>query len=628
MTNFLIPITVNQLPTIAELDGKQGMFILPDGSININRQDGTWMIINKQSDHAGILKPDDTVSVQPGVAKWYWTGPGTYNHAGGFTFENLGILSYNGSSWDGMEVELASNTSNISLVLHSFISGTGTTTDIDTSTLTWEAKIYKIGTGYISNSSNSSVKIDVSNYNKLNITCKKWLTNDSADLLLFGTVIGVSYGNSVILIPGRLSGGGITNPNQVPTETYSDIDVSSYSDIYIMCSNALTTSPTLTLTSVSLPTTDAVKNYIDDQIDSVVSQINGNTRIFNVKDYGAKGDGVTVDRVAIQNAINACFAAGGGKVYFPYPDAFYYLGTNLTTYNQVYGQINNNGMPYAQLIIPLNTDTTKLITIELVGDFKINMADEVITNVGKTQKGFIKSGYVENGNTNYTSILSSIYAPNNTWGNKNYIHVHIENLTFRNETKNGNTHIENKMLGINAGNITQFTFDYLKIETSSALESAIEPTFSIGLILPTVNNKAQLGEGSIYVVGYCHGIMLGEHFTSNRALIVGCVNGLLFPDSASSYHSISIQHLNIECCRNNILMQNSNQVLNIFNYDTEHYVDSTKWYDFKYDIKKTGGSGKVNIFNSQVTKSFAGNVNEFFTTGSPTYKILTGVGAN
>jgi polygalacturonase len=58
-------------------------------------------------------------------------------------------------------------------------------------------------------------------------------------------------------------------------------------------------------------------------------------RIFSPRDFGATGDGKTLDSAAINRAIDACNAAGGGVVYLApgtYLSGTVILRSNVTLY--------------------------------------------------------------------------------------------------------------------------------------------------------------------------------------------------------------------------------------------------------------------------------------------------------
>ena len=87
-------------------------------------------------------------------------------------------------------------------------------------------------------------------------------------------------------------------------------------------------------------------------------------RVYNIRSYGAKGDKTTLDTAALQAAIDACTADGGGTVLVP--AGTFVIGTvelksNVTLHISAGGTLLGSGdgkQYHAVDAIPLHGDTT------------------------------------------------------------------------------------------------------------------------------------------------------------------------------------------------------------------------------------------------------------------------------
>ncbi len=302
-----------------------------------------------------------------------------------------------------------------------------------------------------------------------------------------------------------------------------------------------------------------------------ITTLSGNQ--YNVKDFGAKGDGKTDDTKAVQKAINAA-AEQGGIVFFP-----------AGIYNIAGPVIDSVGghSCYSQLYIPYS-DIENPKTIVFKGEFAPEFELQGIIKVNPSVKGAILFSSVITSDSTH-AVISMLKGTKGGWTQWNYTTPSFKDLGIRTCTMKGTETVANSMCGINLRYASKCYLDNILIDIQCPLSISKDPrrAGSVGLVTPEVNNHALIHIGLIRVGGYAYGIKFSEHFVGQDIQVVCCNIGIL---SEISHHSSSVQTLEIECCRYPVVF-NPGHNLFVANYNTEHFLGD-KWFRFVQDITFKG----------------------------------------
>ena len=246
--------------------------------------------------------------------------------------------------------------------------------------------------------------------------------------------------------------------------------------------------------------------------------------VFNIKDYGAKVDGATDDTQAVQAAINAAIANGGGIIFFP---------CGITIINGALQHSVDGGKDYnCQIWIPqLSAGTNNYGTrpsITFLGEtpapcWVSSWADVTINTTGSVIRSTLPHSGVSG---NWPSIFGG--GGLNAVDDFSYIRVRFENLTILAPySSDYGTYLS----GINAKNIASCQVVNCNVSVDRTLHNSTPPSSCVGIALA----KDRCDQGNLIdnstVMGFEYGVIGSEHITVSNLMIMCCVNAFGFTSS-------------------------------------------------------------------------------------------------
>lgn len=268
----------------------------------------------------------------------------------------------------------------------------------------------------------------------------------------------------------------------------------------------------------------------------------------SVMDFGAKGDGVTDDTAAIQAAIDATVARGGGKITIPYTPKGYRLASP--------GRETYKGRPCrAQLCLPaqprLNIAFEGEMPCKLLYSYMVRPKGGAFRPTTFGRMGMpntcLFSDWLPPAVTNAAERPWAILAAaegTSAAGKFGLALVSIANLEFR-------VHLDKEKMyprqsAVNLQNVSraivrdsQFCLDDNVGDTFLGKELQVNPCHTVGLMMSGDQNDNQVLD-NVAVQGFRYGFVLGEHTVASYLYIHNCEEGIVFHDST---HLSMINHV-------------------------------------------------------------------------------------
>lgn len=301
-------------------------------------------------------------------------------------------------------------------------------------------------------------------------------------------------------------------------------------------------------------------------------------RLFNILDYGAKGDDKTDNTDAFSACVNAMIEAGGGRMFIP------------------------DGIYRGRMIIP---GTKEWITIEILGESEPTPIFGTIGAFPFPSNGTIIKCISKSG----PAVISVHNSPKKLYGAFSGVNVSIRNLDVR-------TYDNPAIGGIDLLNAAQSKLENVFVNTDLYNVQASRPTHgTTGISTPACDNGALTILRNVIVTGYHSGILVNEHTDGDNINLASNINGLEF---RCAHHASRFGRVGAQRCTRSVTVTGRHG-FSITQLDMEiagknQTDENNKWQatDFNIYDPKNQGTGDINYW---VVEGNVGAVETFTQKG-------------